>query len=70
MKTLFLLIIGFGSFMGACALMTWGSWYNWLAIVTFLGNLYCISCVFDEDDKKKKERNDHNKAADSVEDKK
>ena len=52
MKTLLLLIIGFGSFMGACALMTWGSWYNWLAIVTFLGNLYCIGCAFDEEDKK------------------
>ena len=49
MKTLLLLIIGFGSFMGACALMTWGSGYNWLAVVTFIGNLYCITCADDKD---------------------
>lgn len=52
MKTLLLLFIGFGSFVGACSLMSWGPWYTLLAIVTFIGNLYCIVCTGDDEDKK------------------
>ena len=51
LKALCILITGFGTFMGTCALMTWGTGYTWLAIFTFLCNMYFLSCYYDEDDK-------------------
>ena len=53
MKNLLLLLGLIGCHMGCFALMTWGSWYEWLAIVTYIGNFYCVACCFDDDKNEK-----------------